>query len=161
MLDIVFPKIHQEGYKFIAIAIFITIVLYSQIKNYLVLFIKFNVRIKLFGCFENSYLNQSNLVVTNNEVNGCDANNIIFDFGFTTLSNSSHILLKSKTLSHCIAVVPYGGSVKTKSTDSSGNVFKTLKQSSLYKFTETSTISYPIRWYVIKISINRFFNSTH
>ena len=28
MLDKVFPKIHQEGYKFIAIAIFITIVLY-------------------------------------------------------------------------------------------------------------------------------------
>ena len=28
MLDTVFPKIHQEGYKFIAIAVIITLVLY-------------------------------------------------------------------------------------------------------------------------------------
>ncbi len=28
MLDIVFPKIHSEGYKFLAIAILITIILY-------------------------------------------------------------------------------------------------------------------------------------
>ena len=28
MLDKIFPKIHSEGYKFLAIAIFITIVLY-------------------------------------------------------------------------------------------------------------------------------------
>src|SRR5699024_1803397 len=78
------------------------------------------------------YLNQSDLLIINLVVNGCDAVKTIAPLFLITLSYCLHNSSNGIISSHLEAVVPYGKSHKIISTLPSGIRFIPSRQSSLY-----------------------------
>src|SRR5574344_681323 len=91
---------------------------------------------KLLGVlFSNihSYLNHFGLLITSALVNGCEPNNTIAPLSFIIRLYCAQSGSNGITVSHLRSVVPYGGSVSTKSTEPSGISFISSKQSPLCK----------------------------
>src|SRR5699024_5709487 len=89
--------------------------------------------VELFFLFHTHvYLKFLILLFINFVVKGCDAVKTIAPLSFITLSYCSQNGSKGIIVSHLHAVVPYGKSHKTISTDLSGIFFIPTKQSSLY-----------------------------
>ena len=79
-----------------------------------------------------SYLNSSKLPQRRKLLNGSLPNKTVGAFSFLTLLISFHISGNGIILSHCEAVIPKGGSHKTKSMLDSGRKGITSRQSALY-----------------------------
>lgn len=91
-----------------------------------------------------SYLNSSKLPQRRKLLNGSLPNKTVGAFSFLTLLISFHISGNGIILSHCEAVIPKGGSHKTKSMLDSGRKGITSRQSALYNVMSFAKQSFPL-----------------